>query len=127
VAELAAAQLWRTQIVSATPEQVDRWRQSVRKFPPTVRAGPYYVIGRALARQGRHEQAALALMRVPILYSGERTLAAESLWGAAGQLKRLGATAESARLYRELAADYPESPLADAAGAELARQRENGD
>jgi tetratricopeptide (TPR) repeat protein len=127
VAELAAAQLWRTQVVSATPEQVDRWRRAVRRFPPAVRAGPYYVIGKALARQGRHEQAALAFMRVPILYSGERSLAAESLWGAAGQLKRLGDTTESAALYRELATDFPESPLADAAGAELARQRENGD
>lgn len=127
VAELATAQLWRTQIVSATPEQVDRWRRAVRQFPPAVRAGPYYVIGKALARQGRHEQSALAFMRVAILYSGERSLAAESLWGAAGQLKRLGAAAESAELYRELAADFPESPLADAASAELARQKKNGD
>jgi len=127
VAELATAQLWRTQMVSATPEQVDRWRRAVRKFPPAVRGGPYYVVGKALARQGRHEQAALAFMRVPILYPQERSLAAESLWGAAGQLKRLGLTAESAALYRELADDYPESPLADAAGDELTRQREKGD
>jgi tetratricopeptide (TPR) repeat protein len=127
VAEAATAQLWRTQIVSATPEQVDRWRRAVRNFPPTARAGPYYVIGKALAHQGRHEQAALAFMRVPILHPGERSLAAESLWGAAGQLKRLGSNAEAAALYRELAANYPESPLADAAGNEPARQRENGD
>jgi tetratricopeptide (TPR) repeat protein len=127
VAEFATAQLWRTQIVSATPEQVDRWRRAVRRFPPPARAGPYYVIGKALAHQDRHEQAALAFLRIPILHPGERLLAAESLWGAAGQLKRLGSDAEAAQLYRELAAAYPESPWADSAGVELARQKENGD
>jgi TolA-binding protein len=86
---------------------------------PPLRAGPYFLAGKALARHGRHEQAALALLRVPILYPEQRGLAAECLLLAAGQLKMLDSKAEAAALYRELKQAYPESPYADAAQGEL--------
>jgi tetratricopeptide (TPR) repeat protein len=126
IAQLAIAQLWRNQLMSATPEDVDRWRKVVRQIPEPMRAGPYFLVGKALARQKQHEHAALALLRVPILYGAERELAAESLWEAAGQLRRHGADGDAIGLYQELATAYPESPYADAARKELEGPEDGG-
>jgi tetratricopeptide (TPR) repeat protein len=126
IAQLAITQLWRTQIASATPEQVDGWQAVVRQVPQPLQAGPYFVVGRAWAKQERHEQAALAFLRIPILYPVQRELAAESLWEAAGQLKRVGSLDEAAGLYRELVVAFPESPYADAARDELDRAQTSG-
>ena len=88
----------------------------VQQIPEPMRAGPYFLVGKALAQQKQHEQAALALLRVPILYGAERELAAESLWLAAGQLRRHGAAEDARNLHLELVNVYPESPYADTDG-----------
>jgi tetratricopeptide (TPR) repeat protein len=126
IAQLAVAQLWRTKLVSAQQADADRWQTVAGQIPEPLRAGPYFVVGKILARQQRHEQAALAFLRVPILYPAQRSLAAEALWEAAGQLKRLGSDPEAAGLYRELFEGYPDSPYAEAARGELTRTEKDG-
>jgi tetratricopeptide (TPR) repeat protein len=117
VALLAQAQLWRTQQATAKSEDVARWRKALERLPEPLRAGPYYVTGQALARLGGGEEAALVLLRVPVLYPQHRELAAESLLAAGRELEKLGRAEEARRLHQELVAAYGESPL-----AELARQ-----
>jgi|GEM_PF-433978 len=110
IALLALAQTWRT-IVQPNPAQVDSWEQVIQKLPPGLRAGPYYVLGRAYAQQGRWQEAALAWLRVPILYGRPRYLAARALVEAAGALERLEQKEQAARLYQEVLQKWPDTPF----------------
>jgi tetratricopeptide (TPR) repeat protein len=110
IAQLAAAQLWRTKLVTAKPDEVARWQADVEKLPAPLQAGPYYVAAEALARLGNHEQAALAYLRVPLLHSRHRYLNPDALFGAGRALETLGRPTEAAGVYRELTADYPTAP-----------------
>ena len=113
IALLARAQTWRTAMAGA--EQLDAWSATIQRIPAKLAAGPYFVLGRARMQQQQWEQAALALMRIPILYPSHRRLAAEALLHSATSLERLDRTAESLRLYRELTANHPKSrPAAEA-------------
>lgn len=120
IALLAEAQLWRAQ-PTATADDVARWRQILDRIPVSLRAGPYYVLGQALARLGEGRQAALAFLRVPMLYPRQRALAAEALLAAGRELERLDRNDEAAQLYRELVTQYAESQLTDLAQQHLER------
>lgn len=119
VAQLAAAQLWRTKLVTAKPEELDRWQVAVERLPAPLRAGPYYLLGEALARHERHSEAAIAYLRVPLDYPLHRYLAPDALFGAGRELEALGVPAEAASVYRELATDYPTAPRAPEAQRRL--------
>ncbi|MEQ8786635.1 MAG: hypothetical protein RIC55_10065 [Pirellulaceae bacterium] len=120
VAALARAQGWQTEIVTATAEDVARWSGLVRQAPAVVRAGPYLVLGRGWAHCGKSEEAALALMRVPILYPENRPLAADALVAAGDELLKLERRREAEGLYREAVQSYGPSPAAAEARRRLA-------
>jgi tetratricopeptide (TPR) repeat protein len=122
IAALATGQLWRTLLVSAQASDVDRWAEMIEKMPAELQAGPYYVLGSALSRQGQAERAALALLRPPVLYPRERSLASESLLDAAGELARLNQTEDATRLYREVIANYPGTKAGAAAKSRLEKK-----
>lgn len=124
IALLAYAQTWRAVVVTADPQQLDRWREAIERMPEPLRAGPYYVVGLAEAHRQRWEAAALAWLRVPVLYPEQRLLAARSLLDAGRSLERLGQSDEAVGLYRELVEGYPKTP---AAGEGRERLREMAD
>lgn len=109
VARLAMAQRWLTQVPTASVQDLARWNATVEKMPPKLRAGPYYVLGRGYAATGQYEPAALALMRVPILFPHRRLMAAEALLGAGRALTTMKREDEAVRVLREVVADYPDS------------------
>ncbi|HOM17638.1 MAG TPA: tetratricopeptide repeat protein [Thermoguttaceae bacterium] len=115
---LALAQTWRT-LVQVEPAQLEVWERTIQKMPERFRPGPYYVLGRAYAQQGRWEEAALAWLRIPILYGRPRSLAARALVETGAALQRLGQAEQSARLYQELLRSYPDSPSAAEAAQRL--------
>ena len=116
VAALALAQTWRAELVTATPQQIDGWQRLIEQMPEPLAAGPYFVLGRARTRHQQHQQAALALLRVAILYPQQRPLAAQSLLEAGRALEKLDRTRGALRLYRELLRNHPEQtrPVAEA-------------
>jgi tetratricopeptide (TPR) repeat protein len=122
IAALATGQLWRTLLISAQASDLDRWAELIEKMPEELQAGPYFVLGTTLARQGQSERAALALLRPPVLYSSERSLAAESLLAAAGELAKLNQTDDATRLYREVIAHYPGTAAGAAAQSRLEKK-----
>ena len=75
-------------------------------MPAELRAGPYYVVGTARAQWQQPERAALAFLRVPILYPENRRLAASALRLAATALEQLDRPDEAAALQRELQTRY---------------------
>jgi signal peptidase II len=119
VAMLAEAQRWRPQIVTATLQDTLVWKRRIEQFPEMLRAGPYLILGRALARLQQHEQAALTFMRIPIFHAIQDDLAAEALMMAGEQLKQAGNTQEARSVFRELVNGYPDHRLASAAKQEL--------
>jgi hypothetical protein len=112
IAALSQAQLWRTQSVNAADEQLARWSDMIERFPQPLRAGPYLVMGHALAQRGKTLPAALALMRVAVLFPRERTLVANALWETGRLLEKLGQIPGAARLYQELATGETEDTVA---------------
>lgn len=119
MARLASAQLWLTQVPTATDADLLRWRQTIDKLPEKLRGGPYYVLGRGYAARKRFQPAALTLMRVPILFPDQRDVAAEALLSAGAALSALGEPGEAARLFREVTSEYPKSYAAQEATGRL--------
>jgi tetratricopeptide (TPR) repeat protein len=112
IAQLAAAQLWRTRVANASPDEVAQWSRKIEEMPEALRGGPYYVVGLARSNLGDHEQAAIALMHVPILYPQQASLAAEALLAAGRSLARDQQNAEAARLFHEVVRDHPKTTAA---------------
>ena len=87
IAALPGALIWNATFASASSKQLNEWSDEVETFPDAVRAGPYYVFGRALAQHKQPAAAVLDLLRVPILYPEDRLLAAAALFAAARALE----------------------------------------
>jgi tetratricopeptide (TPR) repeat protein len=121
IASLAALQLWRTRIVTSTPDEPPRWLAAVERLPTEVRPIGYFCIGEAFARHNQPAEAALAYLRIPILYAGNRPLSAEALLAAAAQLEKMGRREQAAGLYREVITDHALLPAAQFAQQHLQR------
>jgi len=120
VASLALAQTWRAKIVTASPEELTKWSRAIERMPEPLRAGPYWVLGRGWMRPKMGDQAAFALLRVPILYPPQPRLASPALLEAARAMAESDQTSEAVRLYREVLSRYPDTRQA----AEARRQLE---
>ncbi len=111
VASLARAQFWRLSFAMANDMQVQNLAADVEKMPTALRGGPYFVLGEAFSARQQHAQAALAYLRVPILYPRDRLLAGRALLEAGRQLERIGQASEAVSLYREVLQTHPQSTL----------------
>ncbi len=112
IATLAMAQTWRAAVATANDRQIDAWTRAIDKLPEPLAAGPYFVLGRAMMHRQRWEQAALAMLHVPILYPQHRALAAAALLAAGRSLQKFDRPQEAVRLYRELIQTCPETRAA---------------
>jgi len=113
MASLAATQLLRLRIPQATEKDIQACRQTIGRLPLSLRGGPYYILGRLYAAQGKNRAAAVAAMRVPILYSDDPNLAAESLLTAGKAMIKSGLVEDGQRIYSELINTYPQNTAAN--------------
>jgi len=119
ISTLAAAQLWRASWPTIDAAEADRWETQIKAMPPELRSGPYFVLGRARARLGDKEAAALALLRAPVLHPDQQALASDALRIAARELEQLDQRREAASLYREIIKQYKSSSAAAEAQTRL--------
>jgi hypothetical protein len=119
IAGPAKAQIWRSEIATASSARVAEWQAELEKIPERLRGGGYYVIGTALARHQQNEDAALTLLRASVLYPQDRNLAARCLADAARLLDGLGKADEAARLQRELLTQYADTRDAEEVKSQL--------
>jgi tetratricopeptide (TPR) repeat protein len=112
IAGLAAIQLWRTKLVTAKPAEIGRWQTQLEKMPAEIQAAGWYVLGDLFSRQDQPEQAALAYLKVPLLFRQQRAMAADALLAAGKQLEKMGQATGAATLYRELLRDFAHVPAA---------------
>lgn len=120
IAYLADAQLWRTQTATATAEEVTRWQARIDRMPAELQAGPTFILAQTLARLKRPQEAALALMRIPILHPLQRELASHSLLAAGQQLEATQDLESAHRLYQEVLEQHPKSTAAAEAQRRIA-------
>ena len=119
IAALAIAQRWRAEAFQATAAETAAWMQVIEQMPEPLRGGAYFVLGQTLARQRRHDEAALALLRVPILFDRDRELAAAALVLAGQSLEQASQPDEARRLYQEAIDAYGDSRWRSEARARL--------
>jgi hypothetical protein len=112
IAILAAAQIWRTQIGKAGEDQVYRWEEVIRRLPASLRAGPYYVVGKGYALARRSEQAALGFLWLPLVYDEDPILTAQACLEAGDALAASGHADEAQTLYREVVVRFGFTPAA---------------
>lgn len=124
IASLAKAQQWRMKMVQADLDDADFWRSTVDDMPETLRAGPYYIVGKAYERNKAPRQAALAWMHVPILYPDQPAIAAECLAEAADAFETQGQAEHARRAWKEIVEQYADMPQAEVARKKLASQDE---
>jgi tetratricopeptide (TPR) repeat protein len=109
---LAEAQIWRTQLATLTDADMTRMQTRVEAMPQSIRGGPYFLLGSALAQRGQSAQAALSFLRIPINFPEDRTLAAQALLATGRELETINRSGEARELYRELIVDYAGTPMA---------------
>jgi tetratricopeptide (TPR) repeat protein len=119
IAGLAQIQLWRTKLVTAKPEEISRWHAQLEKMPREIQAAGWYILGDLYARQTRSEQAAIAYLKVPLLFREQRAMAADALLAAGKQLEKMGEASQAAGMYRELVRDFAHLPAAAEAQTRL--------
>lgn len=119
VRSLAQIQLWRTKLISARQDEVQRWQSALEQMPVEIRAGGYFVVGEALARLKQSEDAALAYLHVPLVHNQQRAMAAGALVAAAKEHEKLGRGEQAAGLYREVLSGYSRTAAAEEARAWL--------
>lgn len=116
VSQLAETQRWRTRCSVASEDEVRGWETAIGRLRADLRAGPYFLLGQGWSTVGHHEQAVLAFLRCPVLYPGDRRVAASALLSAARELETIGQRDEAAGLLRELRQRYPDSRAAAECG-----------
>lgn len=122
VRSLAQAQSWRLKLraLEIGDLELNRWDTRIHELPPTLRAGPSYLLGRGWAMRREHERAATALLWTALMNDSDARLAARAGVEAAEALKRLGQADDAHRVLQEIAARFPDTEFGEAARASLA-------
>ncbi len=116
VAQLADAQLWRPRLIVSGAEELRRWNLAINRMPEPIQAGPRYLAAMLKKRLRGDDQAAVALLQVPILFPQQYQLCGAALAEAHGLLQSLGRGEEAVRVARELDQKYGASRAAAAMG-----------
>jgi tetratricopeptide (TPR) repeat protein len=124
IGSIARAQLWRWEVATATPADVESWRRQLVKLPAELRGAPHFVIGLALNRLGRHEEAALEFLWPALVYRNDMPVSSRAALLAGQSLEQVGQPAEAKGLYQELIARFARTADAAAAQSRLDRLKE---
>jgi len=118
---LALAQSWRLEPTGETPGelQLKRWQVRIDEMPEELRAGPYYLLGRAHFLRKDYELAAATLLWLPTADDHDHHLAARACLEAGLALAAIGQANEAATLFREITVRFADTPFAAEAAARL--------
>lgn len=112
ISSLAQAQWLRLRLPQATEQNIHTCEQTIKQLPLSLQGGPYYILGRLYLAKGKNRKAAVAAMRVPILYKSNPNLAAESLLTAGKATSQAGLIEDAKEIYSELINTYPKTTAA---------------
>jgi pentatricopeptide repeat protein len=109
IAHMASAQVWRTQFLTADGGDIERWQAQIQRMPLDLRAGPEFILARALSQNKKYTDAAAMLMKVNIVYQPDNRLRAAALYRAAQALQLANSIEQAQLIFNELITDYPDS------------------
>lgn len=112
IAPLAEMQQWRTEVVTATKADVERWQQRLAAFPNALQPGGWLVVGDTWRQLRETDAAALAYLRSSMLAEQQPQLAAAALLRAAKVLGSGGHQEEAKRLATRLVREYSKTAAA---------------
>jgi signal peptidase II len=112
---LAQMQAWRTETGPIGDLQIARWQERVDALPPSLRAGPSFLLGQAYAARHDFELAAASWLWLPLVDDHDFRLSARACLEAGTALGRIGQQAEAQGLYREVTVRYAETTFAEEA------------
>jgi tetratricopeptide (TPR) repeat protein len=124
IGQLARTQLWRWDAGAAKPDEIDSWQRQAAKLPTGMRAGPYFAIGQALRRLGKHDEAALAFLWPALVYHNDPKLSGRAALYAAESLEQAKQFGEARQIYEEVVSRFARTPDATTAQARLAALKE---
>ncbi len=119
IAALAQAQLWKATPTNTSLPDLKRFSKRIERMPRFVRAGPYYVLAEMQTRSAQFDQAAINLMRIPILYPKQHSLAAAALFQTGDLMQNNDKTTEARTVWMELVQKHPHSLWAKQAADKL--------
>jgi hypothetical protein len=131
LAHLADAQVWRANVATVGPQELQAWEAQIERMPSNLRSGPYLVLGKGWLQQDARmlgpsepiqRRAAWAFLKPPILTPERPAHAVEGLTLAAGPLVKLKWDDEAHSVLRELATTYPDTQAGKAAADRFARE-----
>jgi tetratricopeptide (TPR) repeat protein len=113
--------LWDVEPAGESPsrEELERRRRDIERMPESIRAGPWYRLGRAHARRLDAEEAIGAYLRVFIAHAEQDELAARSGLEAAVLLQQLNRSEEAETVLHEVITRFPESRVISEARGRL--------
>ncbi len=111
VVEFARMQLWRQNLREGdvSLRTIARWEQNVKALPEELRAGPWYLVGKAYVMNKDYERAAIAFLWLPTIYDRNQEFAARGAVSAAQALIAIGQKTEAATLCREVVGRFTHS------------------
>lgn len=113
VSALSKTQLWRLHMLTPLNEvELEKWKHDVRVLPQPLRAGPHFLVGRALLQRREPTQAAAEFLWLPLVYREPEDLAARAMLEAAKALASVGQNADAMALHERMDRDYHWSPSA---------------
>jgi hypothetical protein len=128
---LADAQLWRANVATVGPQELQAWETQIERMPANLRSGPYLVLGKGWLQQNArmlgdadpiHRRAAWAFLKPPLLAPERPAHAMEGLLLAADPLAKLQWDDEATVVLREVAARYADTEAGRTAAERLQRQ-----
>ncbi|RMG36253.1 MAG: hypothetical protein D6725_11010 [Planctomycetota bacterium] len=114
---LARVQLWRRDLRQGeiTDLRIRHWERTAQRIPIPLRRGPWLLVARARRLRRENDLAAATLLWIPSAFPEPRRWAADAIFQAAEALREAGDAASAGRLYREVAAEYGETPAGELA------------
>lgn len=125
VKRLANCQLWRNRLREGAIRdgELRGWQTRIRLMPEDLRAGPYFLLGKAHIGRREYDDAALSFLRVPINHDDNYRLSATACFEAAEATSNAGRRIAADSIYREVATRYAESPEAELANRLLQKRK----
>lgn len=121
ISQLASWQRRRLRIRSRDVSEFDieHWDSQIEKLKPSLRPGPYFILGQAYQVRQDYEMAAATFLKVPLIHDSENPVSALSLLSAGRALARIGLQKDAAQLYSEILSRYSYAAVAGEARNEL--------
>ena len=102
IAQLAVAQLWREELITAGEAELRRWQTMIDRMPESIQAGPRFLVAVVEKRIAPGENSVIGLLQIPILFPEQYQVSGEALNEAYSLLKTLGRDDEAAIISRDL-------------------------